>query len=273
MDKVNRILERNGRTAGWLAISVCFILTGCFGPKEPPRYLDEGEHHLVRLERVEETERYDHPAEIEVETLQSVLKSIVVRHEVSFLNRLITQQSETRRAAFTPEEVILMSDRLKTALAMAAPEERVAFFLISQKNSFRTSITSGVVFVKGKEVHLIFGNDRTVMSGDHHSYVSYDNPLHSYEPGSFEVLPQTHQRKLPSNGRRKVEAIAVDYAALMTSAPGPVAPQEEKPTLSSEGSKLEADLRLLKKLREEGLITEDEYKEKKAALLKSWGID
>lgn len=264
------ILRHCDRIAGLWAVLLCLALAGCFGPKEPPRYFDEGERHLVRLDRVDGAARYDHPAEIDIETLQAVLKSIVVRHEVSFLNRLLTQQKDVRGAAFTPEEATLLADRLKSALAKAAPDEQAAFFLTSQKNSLNTLVTSGVAFVKEKEVHLIFGNDRTSVSNDHHSYLSRDNPLHSYEPGSFEILPQAHQRKVPPEGRRRVEAIAVDYAALVApAAPEPVSSEEEKPAAPSEGSKLEGRLRLLKKLREEGLITEEEYKEKKAELLKT----
>lgn len=255
------------------AVLLCFVLAGCFGPKEPPRYLDEGEHHLVRLDRVQGPERYDHPAEIELETLQAVLKSIAVRHEVSFLNRLLTQQKDVHGAAFAPEEVALLAERLKAALAKATPEERVAFFLTSKKNSLNTSITSGVAFVKGKEVHLAFGNDRTSISDDRRPHIPRENPLYSFEPGSFEIIPQAHQRKLPQEGRHKVEAIAVDYAALVAPAPEPAASPEEKQSLSPESSKLESQLRMLKKLREEDLITEEEYKRKKAELLETLGRD
>ncbi len=249
------------------------MLAGCFGPKEPPRYLDEGERHLVRLDRGNPSERYDHPAEIDVETLHAVLKSIVVRHEVSFLNRLLTEQKEIRGAAFTPEEATLLAERLKRALSIATPEERVAFFLTSQKNSMTTMITSGVVFMREKEIHLVFGNDRTALSSDHRPHIPRENPLYSFEPGSFEILPQAHQRKFPYDSKRRIEAIAVDYAGLLAPAPEPTASHAEKPALSSEGSKLEAQLRLLKKLREEGLITEEEYKEKKTELLKTLGVN
>ncbi|MCG3110347.1 MAG: hypothetical protein MCM46_00870 [Candidatus Manganitrophus sp. SB1] len=268
MNKKRDVLKRHSRISGLLAVSVCLMLAGCFGPKEPPRYLDEGEGHLVRLDRVDPAEQYDHPAEIELETIQAVLNSIVVRHEVSFLNRLLTQQKEIRGAAFTPEEATLLAERLKRALAIATPEERAAFFLTSQKNSMTTLITSGVAYVKEKEIHLIFGNDRTALSNEHRPHIPRENPLYSFEPGSFAILPQSHQRKLSGEGRR-VEAIAVDFAALVAPPPEPIASEDEKPALSSEGTPLEAQLRLLKKLREEDLITEEEYKEKKSELLKT----
>jgi len=265
------MLKRNGCIAEYAVLLFCLALAGCFGPKEPPRYLDEGEHHLVRLDRVDGPERYDHPAEIDVETLQAVLNSIVVRHEVSLLNRLLTQQKDVRGAAFAPEEVPLLAERLKVALGKAAPDERVAFFLTSKKSTLHTVITSGVAFVKEKEIHLVFGNDRTSISNDHRPHIPRDNPLYSFEPGSFEILPQEHQRKLPREGRRRVEAIAIDYAALVASALEPAVSQEEQGSLSSEGSKLESQLRLLKKLRDEALITEEEYKDKKAELLNRLG--
>ena len=247
------------------------MMAGCFGPKEPPRYLDEGERHLVRLDRVDPPAPYDHPAEIDLETLRAALASVVARHEVSFLNRLLTQQKEVRGAAFTPEEAVLLADRMKTAFAKAAPQEQVAFFLTSRKNNMTTQITSGVAFMKGKELHLILANDQTSVSSEQRPSIPRENPLYPYEPGSFELLPQAHQRKVSDESKRNLEGVAIDLAAPTAPAVSDpmVSHQEEAPPVSSGGASLESQLRLLKRLKEENLITEEEYTEKKSDLLKS----
>lgn len=249
----------------FLMMLIFFLPAGCFGPKEPPRYVDEGEQHLVRLDRTDPPARYDHPAEIDLETLKTALSSVVARHEVSFLNRLLTQKNETRGAAFTSEEVALLADRMKTAFAKGTPEERIAFFLFSRKNSMAAQITSGIAFMEGKELHLILANDQTSLSGEQRSYIPRDNPLHAYEPGSFDLIPQAHQRRVTDASGRKLPGVAID----LTAPAEPVVSSEETAGVPAGASSLEATFRLLKKLREENLITEEEYKEKKAELLKS----
>ena len=97
-------MKRIDRSVGFgVAFLSVFILAGCFGPKEPPRYLDEGEHHLVRLDRAPDSTRYDHPAEVDPEAIRGALGSLMARHEISFLNRLLTQQKELKSPALTPE--------------------------------------------------------------------------------------------------------------------------------------------------------------------------
>lgn len=245
-------------------------MSGCFGPKEPPHYIDEGEGHLVRLDRAEPPAQYDHPAQINLEKLKTALGSVMVRHEISFLNRLLTQQKEVRGAAFTPEEVALLADRMKSAFEKATPQEQVSFFLISRKNSMSTQVTSGVAFIQGGEIHLVLANDQTSVSGEQRAYVPRENPLHSYEPGSFELLPQAHQRKISDLSGRKLQGIAVDLAAPAEPEPvvSPVS-KEENMAAPSGADSLQAQFRLLKKLRDENLITEEEYKEKKSELLKT----
>lgn len=259
-----------------LAVLVLFA-AGCSGPKQPPRYLDEGEHHLIRLERASDSTRYDHPSEIDLDTLRGALGSLTARHEVSMLNRILAQQKEQKKPAFTPEETALLSERLKEALAKALPEERVAFFLESRKSSLANEVTSGVAFVKEKELYLLLANDHTAVSGEHHSFVSKENPLHPYGPGDFELILRPHQRKVSEGIGRGVQGVAIDFAALSAEpAPAPL-PDGEKGEVGSdlsggdlpESMRLEGRLRLLKKWKEAGLITEEEYANKKAELLKS----
>ncbi len=270
MHKRGKLRKRGSGAVAFLLVTGLLLTAGCFGPKEPPHYLDEGEKHLVRLDRVSGPAQYDHPAEVDLEKLKSALASVVARHEVSLLNRLFTQQKEIRGAAFTPEEIDLLADRMKIAFSKATPQEQVAFFLTSRKNSLSTLITSGVAFIQGGELHLILANDQTAVSGEQRAYIPRENPLLSYEPGSFELLPQAHQQKIADASGPRMQGMIISLTTpLAPAAAEPVVSKEVKPPLPSSESPLEEKFRLLKKLREENLITEEEYKEKKSELLKS----
>ncbi|MFY9269232.1 MAG: hypothetical protein WAO55_05705 [Candidatus Manganitrophaceae bacterium] len=253
-------------------------LGGCFGPKEPPHYLDEGERHLIRLERAGGGGGYHHPVDLEVALLRAALGSVVTRHEVSFLNRLLTEQKATVAPAFTPDETALLADRLKIALARATAEEWVAFFFTGRKNALTTEVTSGVTFVKGNELYLVFANVRAPVSTERHPYISRDQALYTYDSGRFDLVIRPHQRKISDGVGRGKPAIAVDLADLAALKEGPTLPeggglvQESEGTASEEG-KIEAKLRWLRRLKDEGLITEEDYKEKKLQLLQSIKIE
>ena len=255
-------LKRTG-----LFLSILFLLGAC-GPKEPPRYLDEGERHLVRLERVSPPPAYHHPAPLDVETIRLALGSVVVRHPTPLLKRFLTQQSEVKSAVFSPEDIALLADRFKVALERATPEERIAFFLTSRKNSLTTEVTSGVVFVEGTELHLILANHRAPVSKERQPWIPMDNALRAYEPESFEVVPQMNQKRTaPEQVPGRQEEIVIDYEALLSGAKPVLTKEGAEPAVSKDS--IEERLRFLKRLREESLITEDEYSAKKKELLES----
>ncbi len=249
-------------------------LGGCFGPKEPPHYLDEGERHLIRLERAGGGGGYHHPVDLEAALLRAALGSVVTRHEVSFLNRLLTEQKATVERAFTPDETALLADRLKIALARATADEWVAFFFTGRKSTLTTEVTSGVTFVKGNELYLVFANVRAPVSTERHPYISRDQALYAYDSGRFDLVIRPHQRKVSDGVGRGKPAIAVDLADLAALKEGPTLPEGGGSVQESEGArleeeKIEAKLRWLKRLKDEGLITEEDYKEKKSELLQS----
>lgn len=251
------------------SILICFFLAGCAGSTEPFSYFDEGENHLVRLEKVSPSESYSHPADLDLETWKTILRSIVARHPVPLLKRIFIQKNEIIEPAFTPQEVDLLADRFKTALARATQEERVAFFLKYRKDMISAEITSGIVFIKGKEVHFILANHHTDISTERHA-VRRDNPLLSYEPESFDLIPQAHQKTKISRLPQGQEEIVIDYRRLTDDKRSVPVRQETGGGIPSPvESQLKERLELLKNLRDESLITEAEYAEKKKELLKS----
>jgi hypothetical protein len=237
--------------------------------KEPSRYLDEGEHHIIRLQKAESTSGYSHPVDLDLAVWERALNSIVVSHPVTFLKRIFVQKSETVGPAFTPEEAAFLAARFKAAAALATPEEEIAFLMSSDKNHLSTEITSGIAFFKGEELHLIFANHHTPLSGQRYPQVPRDTMMRPYEHDGFHLVAQPHQVKMKGGLlERGQEGVSIDYAAL-NSDPQPVSIEDGKKETAPLGElKLEERLQLLKKLRDDELITEAEYTEKKKELLK-----
>jgi hypothetical protein len=248
-----------------------FLILGCAASKESAQVIDEGDGRLIRLEPISPSPSYSHPVDLDLEIIRTALGSVVVSHPTSLLKRFFTQQSEVRGAAFSPKEIDLLAGSFKTAFARATPEERLAFFFTSRKSPMTMEVTSGVAFFKEKKLHLILANDHTEVSTEGRSWVRYDDPLRAYEVGSFAPIPQPHQKWMtPDALKGRQEEVVIDYEAL-ASDPAPAVSEIGKGPAgsSSDDSKLEERLRLLKKLKDESLITDEEYTEKKKELLKT----
>jgi hypothetical protein len=125
-----------------------------------------------------------------------------------------------------------------------------------------------VLFVKDDRLQFILGNYRYIapsMISD--TSVGLDNPLNTRDsgtatlvPGPFQTLHETDRRNL------KNRWLLIDFKSLLQN--GEKAPSVV-PVPETETS-LEERLRTLKRLRDEGLITEEEYSQKKQDLLKEF---
>ncbi|HZR47180.1 MAG TPA: hypothetical protein VFA47_10775 [Candidatus Manganitrophaceae bacterium] len=249
-----------------------FLVAACARPTEPPRYLDEGEHHLIRLEK-EKSASYSHPADLDLGVWERALESIVVGHPVSLLKRIFIQKSEIVGPAFTHGEAVFLASRFKAAAERAAPDEHIAFLLSSKENELSSEVTSGIAFVKGGELHIIFANHHTSLSSQRHLQVPRDTTMRPYEQDAFHLIAQPHQTKMESGSlERGQEGIVIDYAAMNAPSQPASAEHGQKEAAVPGETKLEERLQLLKKVRDEGLITEEEYTEKKKELLKMLDI-
>lgn len=250
-------------------IPLLLLLTACATVEDPPRYLDEGKNHMIRLENEKAAPGYSHPADLDLAGWEKALKSIVVSHPVSLLKRIFIQKSEVVGPAFTPDEVALLAGKFKAAAERATPDEHIAFLLTSEKTHLSTEVTTGIAFFKGGELHFIFANHRTPLSTQRHPQVPRDTMLHSYEQDGFQMVAQPRQIKMKSSSLgRGQEGISIDYAAVGAEIPPEPAELGKKEGVPLAESKLEERFQLLKKLRDEGLITEEEYAGKKKELLK-----
>ena len=135
----------------------------CAIPQVPSRTVYEDPVNFVRLERdptvLEEWQPsyLTHPAVFSQEQMRRLLRGLTVKE-----HRVVLQQwlaGEARRLpVFRDEEIELLVPHLVQALALAKEYERVTFYLSQPQTSVKRVITSGGLYMKGTDLHVIVGN-------------------------------------------------------------------------------------------------------------------
>jgi hypothetical protein len=182
--------------------------------------------------------------------------------------------------AFNEDERRYLAKYLSQGLSQARPDERVVFYLSRLREPGLTEIDSGGVFIEDGQLHFVMANYRQPVSMSFIQRHIMDNPLIPAGEGFYEVIPKTDQivqtawyQDLSVFRSRSVSQLVLDPHTFLDCAPdqrcaGSVFEYGHGNTMPGEaGHSLEERLRLLKRLREQGLITEEEYGAKRARLL------
>jgi hypothetical protein len=227
----------------------------------------------TRDRRAESTQPFSHPFRWSAEQWKPVLRSIHVQKRGEGVLFFPGPNGPTLQA-FTPAEVDYLSETLTRAFAQAQPSEVVVFGLTSPKTQEITEITTGAWFVKDAQLHLILGNYREAVTMSSIRELLWQDPLHMIAVALYEFVPGPHQ-SLPreDNGlgtflSPEAPQLALTYQQLSLDAP-PIDGGHDKgsPPSAYPDSSLEGKLQRLKQIRDEGLITDDEFAAKKKALL------
>lgn len=160
------IISHGAVHALWGAL-LCALVAGCAIPHVPSRIVYEDPVNFVRLE-VDKTVlpewpqgHFSHPALLGKDLLRVVLSGLKVQE-----HRIRPQQWVQGEAPVVPvfndDEVELLSAQLSEGLAEARYNERVTFYLSEPLTFFRRTITSGGIYVQGKELHILLGNWRII---------------------------------------------------------------------------------------------------------------
>lgn len=146
-------------TIGWL--------WGCAVPTVPSRVIYENPTDFVRLEpdpyafqEITQT-LHSHPADIDPEEMAGLLKGFSVQEHRNAVQRFFVGESPLE-PVFRDEEVAWLATRLSQALAIADPQERVAFYISYPQTSKKREVTSGGLYVQNGRLHFILGNYRIV---------------------------------------------------------------------------------------------------------------
>jgi hypothetical protein len=245
--------------------------------------MDEGQDHFVRVEtrygdpRREGPARFAHPLVLRPDEWAGLLTRIKVQsYQDSFV---FTTAKNPPADAFEPNEIAYLSAKLSEAFSRAFPDEWVVFGLSRTRAAPLTEITTGGWFVEGTTLHLILANYRhgVIKAGVREQL--WKDPLRSDTKLYVEILPgeamTVGKGKLRLSGLMLTEGaeLFIDYKKLLETMPAiqPAAqPRPTAPSPTPPNQSVEDRLRALKGLRDQGLITEDEYREKKKQVLESF---
>ena len=221
----------------------------------------------------EGTQNFSHPFPWSAEQWKPVLRSIYVQKLGQGVFFFPGQNGPTL-PAFSPAEVDYLSETLTRAFAQAQPSEVVVFGLTSPRTQEITEITTGAWYVKDEQLHLILGNYREAFTMAGIRELLWQDPLHMIAGALYEFVPGPYQslhredHGLWTYLLPEASQLALAYQQLSLGV-SPVDGDHEKgstPSVYPESS-IEGKLQRLKQIREDGLITADEYAAKKKALL------
>ena len=273
------------RRASYLfsALTLAILFQSCATVTQAPVSVQEDPDRFIRIEgrygdehRVGPT-RFEHPLILTAAEWERILSNIQVQSRKDTF--LFTTAKNPPEPAFSQEQLVYLSQGLQKAFSRAHPDEFVVFGFSQTRSPQLTEITTGGWFVEGQRLHLILANYRHSVSMKNIRDELWRDPLHSNTSASYEIVPgpnYTLGRAKGLAGLLSADApdLLIDYKALLETKPIPPA------ALSPVGSpiavpapaprvepSIEERLRVLKKLRDQGLITEDEYRDKKKQLL------
>lgn len=139
------------------------LLSACAIPQVPSRIVYEDPVNYVRLETDQNVlpewppSYFAHPAALSQEQVRKILKALTVREHRVNLQKWFLGEAP-RVPVFREEEIALLVPQISEALALAKENERVTFYLSQPQTSIKRIITSGGLYIKGTEMHVILGN-------------------------------------------------------------------------------------------------------------------
>lgn len=207
----------------------------------------------------------DHPVTLTGERIAAILASLEIR----------SADNGKAEALFTRSSLQTIAPHLVQGLMQASPAEDVTFAVIGLHDTIygfaKTSkVTTGRVFYKDGRLNIIIGlAQQEVRERD-------DRRLYPFTPGSRQKALQGEWQLLAQPAGKGCTLERKDWVsfssswqepvAALNAPPSPVAPAQ--PGRSGNDNRTAAErLTTLKELREKGLISEDEYRGKRAQIL------
>ena len=273
-------------------IPLAFLCQACLGPAQNAPSAAEEQERFVRLEargdnpRPEGAVRFAHPVVLSPAEWARILASIRIQSRTDSL--LFTRALEPPTEAFAPGEIAYLGRALSETFARARPDERVVFGVSKVLPSGLNEITTGGWFAEGTRLHLLLANYRHSVTRTTVREQLWKEPLRPLAAPFYDMVQGEHQTVVKSAGLLAALSsgagpeIVIEYKALLGASPAavrpPAPPMEEKappvdkaPPEQEMGrlpvAEAEERLRGLKRLRDQGLITDEEYREKKKEVL------
>lgn len=264
-----------------IILSACMaslMMQACQGPIPSTRIACgscEGQDRMVRLQsRATSSDTnnppFAHPVTFSPDDLRVILKSIHVQKENPMF--LLFSSKGPVEQVFRDDEIEYLSTILNRVFAEAQPEEQVIFALSRPLTPDITEITAGAWFVREQSLHLVLAYYRfaATMATVHERI--WQDPLHPDSAPSYDFVPgkfQTAMGETMANSQLlapTLPSLSISYKELLLKGL-PSEPVEDTPRAAQSELSIEERLRQLKRLKEQGLVTEEEYSAKKKQLL------
>jgi hypothetical protein len=266
------------------ALAAILLCQSCAGLSRVEAPVREEPDRFVRVEArypggdKQGAARFDHPLVLSAREWTRILENVWVRHEPGVIALVSPQEPPV--PAFTADEIAFLSKWLSKAFKHVHPDEWVVFGLSRRRSPELTEITTGGWFVEGDRLNLRLTNYRHVVSMAQVREQLWDDPLHSSGDRYYNLVPGDYQAATLVGGGpfgdlrgTSIPQLAIDYKGLLKppSVAKPVPKSDAPPSAvvpeEGRGGDTAQKLRELKQLRDDGTITEEEYRTKKKQLL------
>lgn len=215
--------------------------------------------------------RFDHPLSLETTQWETVLRSVKVRSiRRPFLGPSYHGEAEP---AFTDEEVLYLGTALQRAFQEATAQQRILFALARTSEAGLSQLTSGAWFAEQGRIHLQLANYRVTVTMPSIRKQIWNDPMFAQDGAFYEPVPGTHQAMVQTAEgggnpfRPEPAELAIEYGILAGPASPPAAVPSAVTAPPTPSPSLEDKLGQLKRLHEQGLITDEDYRTKKQQLL------
>lgn len=160
-------------------------------------------------------------------------------------------------------------------MAKTRPNETAVFFLRRTREDGILLVTTGGLLIHGDQLIVLLANARRPTTTQRKLDTAREAPIHPLGEVDFHFVPAPYQATLAKKDLPKsvamtsAPALSVDYRALLAGLLQPgrgSSPTQTEPEIPA--ATIEEKLHRLKTWHEEGLITDDEYLQKRQEILK-----
>ncbi|MFM8551767.1 MAG: SHOCT domain-containing protein [Nitrospiraceae bacterium] len=268
------------------ALGSC-LLQACAGPQQARIVCGqcEEEDRFVRLQVRNDMPGPDrrpfaHPAQLSQQDWTLLLRSVRTQRVEEAFPLLASKDAAVE--AFTADETAYLSETFVQAFAKAGADDWVLVALTRKPSPDIRELTTGACYIEGERLHLLLANYRYPVTMPGVRSLLWEQPLYAYPPfyaiatGEHQTIARHYglQGRLVASGIPDItiEIKPVLLAAIGSKAGAPSGNTSEARPEPAEGAasglSIEDSLALLQRLKERGLVTDDEYRQKKQQLLK-----
>ena len=263
------------------SVAMFLALPACGGPLQFSRDIHEGQERFVRLEArygggdAGSPMRFAHPLKLDETAWVRIVSGIYVKPRRGLISMGTAQSGPLM--AFHEAEIRYLAHYLSEAFRKARSDELVLFYLSRPRDVSIIEITSGGCVAERGRIHFLIANYRYAATSSFIPERIRKDPLWPAAEAFYELIPNRYQTVQVD--RRwdfttplfaEISELVVDYKATLAASDEALVPeglQGRVPAGKDEAGQLEDKLRGLLRLREQGLITEEEYRVKRQKLL------